>query len=283
MARVGAADPSDAEYAAIDPATAGPLFDIGMVEGSIGDLSVDGVLVDDDEAERRGLGVGDRLDFQFLNGTSRTLTVEGIYTEQDMAGPLVVSQALHEQTGADQFDFSVYIDKSSGVRDEAAEAAIARISDAYPNARLKSRAEYIDDQAAQLDQIINLMYGLLGLAVIIALFSIANSMSLSIYERTHELGLLRAVGMTRRQTRSAIRWESVLVALLGTGLGILVGIFFGWSISITIRGGGLGTFTIPWTALLVVVVLAVLGGVIASIRPARRAAHLDVLHAIATQ
>ena len=127
------------------------------------------------------------------------------------------------------------------------------------------------------------MYGLLGLAVVIALFSIANSMSLSIYERTRELGLLRAVGMTRRQTRASVRWESALIAVLGTGLGILVGIFFGWSMSITIRGAGLGTFTIPWTALLVVVVLAVLGGVIATIRPARRAARLDILHAIATE
>jgi len=283
VARVGEADPSDEEYVAIDPATAGSLFDIGMVEGSIADLSVDGVLVDDDEAERRGLGAGDPLDFQFLNGTSRTLTVQGIYTEQDMAGSLVVSHALHEQSGTDQFDLSVYIEKSSGMSDEAAETAIASVSDAYPNARLQSRAEYIDDQAAQLDQIINLMYGLLGLAVVIALFSIANSMSLSIYERTRELGLLRAVGMTRRQTRASVRWESALIAVLGTGLGILVGIFFGWSMSITIRGAGLGTFTIPWTALLVVVVLAVLGGVIATIRPARRAARLDILHAIATE
>ena len=121
-----------------------------------------------------------------------------------------------------------------------------RVSDAYANANLQSRSEYIDDQAAQLDQIVNLMYGLLGLAVVIALFSIANSMALSIHERTRELGLLRAVGMTRRQTRTAVRWESVLIALLGTGLGVLIGIFFGWSISVTIRGGGLATFTIPF-------------------------------------
>ena len=283
VARVGGAAPSDAEYASIDPATAGTLFDIGMLEGSIGDLTVDGVLVDDDEAARRGLVVGDTLDFQFLNGTRRTLTVEGIYTEQDMAGPLVVSHALHEQSGTDQFDFSVYIEQAGGVSDDAARAAIAEVSNAYPNASLESRAEYIDDQAAQLDQIVNLMYGLLGLAVVIALFSIANSMSLSIYERTRELGLLRAVGMTRRQTRASVRWESVLIALLGTGLGVLVGMFFGWSISVTIRDAGLGSFTVPWTSLIVVVLMAVLGGVIAAIRPARRAARLDILHAIASE
>ena len=283
VARIGGAAPGDGEYVSIDPETAGTIFDIGMIDGSIGDLTVDGVLVDDDEAARRSLGVGDRLDFQFLNGTSRTLTVQGIYTEQDMAGPLVVHHALHEQTGTDQFDFSVYIETADGISDDAARAAIAHVSDAYPNATLQSRAEYIDAQAAQLDQIVNLMYGLLGLAVVIALFSIANSMSLSIYERTRELGLLRAVGMTRHQTRSAVRWEAVLIALLGTALGVVVGMFFGWSISVALRDDGLGTFSVPWTSLLAIVGLAVVGGVIATIRPARRAARLDVLHAIATE
>ena len=89
--------------------------------------------------------------------------------------------------------------------------------------------------------------------------------------------------MTRHQTRAAVRWESALIALLGTGLGVLIGMFFGWWISITIRDAGMGTFTVPWTSLLIVALLAVLGGVIATIRPARRAARLDVLHAIATE
>jgi putative ABC transport system permease protein len=283
LARVGGVEVSDAEYVSVDPATAGEVFDIGMIEGTVAGLTVDGVLLDDDEAERRDLRVGDTLRFQFLNGSTRTLTVQGVYTEQDVAGPVVVSHALHEQTGTDQFDFSVYILKDPDVSDATAEAAIERVSDAYANADLQSRAEYIDDQAAQLDQIVNLMYGLLGLAVIIALFSIANSMALSIHERTHEVGLLRAVGMTRHQTRASVRWESVLIAVLGTITGVLVGLFFGWSISVTIRGGGLGTFSVPIVPIVVIVVLAVLGGVIAALRPARRAARLDVLQAIATE
>jgi len=110
-----------------------------------------------------------------------------------------VSHALHEQSSADQFDISVYVLKAAGVLDAAAQASVGRVSAAYANAELQSRSDYIDDQAAQLDQVVNLMYGLLTL-VLIALFSIANSMALSIYERTRELGLLRAVGMTRHQT-----------------------------------------------------------------------------------
>jgi putative ABC transport system permease protein len=281
FARVGTTSPTDEEFVSIDPSTAAEMFDIGMVEGSLGALTDDGVLLHDDEADRRMLGVGDTLDFEFLNGTTRTLTVQGIYTEQDMAGSLVVTHAVNEQSGADQFDFAVYVRTADGVSDTAAETAIRRVSDAYPNADLESRSEYIAGQAAQIDQIVNLMYGLLGLAIVIALFSIANSMALSIHERTRELGLLRAVGTTRRQTRATVRWESVLIALLGTGLGVLIGVFLGWSISVTIRGGGLAAFTIPWVALAVIVALALLGGVVAAARPARRAARVNILHAIA--
>jgi len=109
------------------------------------------------------------------------------------------------------------------------------VANNFPNAELKSRAEFSDSQAAQVDPLVNLMYGLLGLAVLISLINIANSMALSIHERTRELGLLRAVGMTRRHTRRFVRWEAVIIALLGTALGTVVGVFFGWSISVIIR------------------------------------------------
>ena len=283
VAKVRQIDERNEGYVAIDPATAGRVFDVGMIEGSIEGLTPDGVFLDDDEADARHIGVGDPLDFTFVNGTTHTLTVEGIYTEQDLAGPFVISHALHERSGADQFDVSVYIAKADGVSAAEAEAAVGRVSAAYPNATVRTRSEYVDDQAAQIDQLVNLVYGLLGLAVLIALFSIANSMGLSIYERTRELGLLRAVGMTRHQLRTTVRWESVLVSLLGAGLGALVGIFFGWSISVAIRGSGLSTFTVPVVSLAVIVVLAVLGGVIAATRPASRAARLDILRAIATE
>jgi putative ABC transport system permease protein len=161
--------------------------------------------------------------------------------------------------------------------------AIASVSDAYPNAELQTREEYIDAQAAQLDQIVNLMYALLALAVLIALLNIANSMSLSIHERTHELGLLRAVGMTRRQTAAAVRWEAMLIALLGSGLGIALGVGFGWAISVVLRDEGPSAVSIPVVSMAVIVAIGVLGGVTAALRPGRRAARLDVLRAIASQ
>lgn len=270
-------------YVALDPAVAGRVFDIGMIEGSVEQLTVDGVLVDDDEAGPRGLRVGDSVEFGFLNGSTRVLTVEGIYRKDDLAGPFVVTHALHEQSGADQFDFSVFIALADGVSDADAERALSSVSDDYPNADLQSRDEYIDSQAGQIDQIVNLMYGLLGLAIVIALLSIANSISLSIHERTREIGLLRAVGMTRHQLGSVVRWEVAIIALLGTLLGTGLGVFFGWAISVTLRGEGLTAFNVPAASVAITVALAVAGSIIASLRPAWRAGHIDVLPAIASE
>jgi putative ABC transport system permease protein len=273
----------DTSYVAVDPVSTAEVFDLGMVEGDLAALDDQGIMVDDGKAESEGLAVGDTVRFQFVNGTTRDLTVEGIYTEDDLAGPFVVTHAVHEQSGADQLDFSVYVAAAPGVSDTDARAAIGSVSDRFPNARLESRAEYIDAQAAQIDQLVNLMYGLLALAILIALLSIANSLSLSIHERTHELGLLRAVGMTRHQTGSTVRWEAGIVALLGTLFGALLGLFFGWSISVTLRGDGWTEFSAPALPIVVIIAVGVAGGLLSSIRPSWRAAHLDVLRAIATE
>jgi putative ABC transport system permease protein len=282
-ARVLGPNGGDITYTAVDPATAGKLFDIGMVSGRLSDLTADGILVDDGTARSRNLHVGDQLQLGFLNGGQHTVTVQGVYTDDELAGPFVLSHALHQQTGADQFDFSVYVLAAPGASDSAVRSAIESVTAAYPGANVQSRQEYVNEQAQQLDQLVNLMYALLGLAVIIAVISIANSIGLSIHERTRELGLLRAVGMTRHQTGSAVRWEAVLVSLLGSGLGLLLGVFFGWSISVTVRGAGLAVFSVPVVPLVVILAVGVIGGVIAALRPGWRAAHLDVLRAIAAE
>jgi putative ABC transport system permease protein len=128
-----------------------------------------------------------------------------------------------------------------------------------------------------------LVYALLALAIVIALLGIGNTLALSIFERTRELGLLRAVGMTRSQLRSTIRWESVIIALQGTFLGLLIGVFFGWALVRALADQGIDQFTIPVVTLGIVVVLAALAGVVAAILPGRRAARLDVLKAIVTE
>jgi putative ABC transport system permease protein len=173
---------------------------------------------------------------------------------------------------------------AAGVGAAAGRGAIDGLVGDYANAEVQSRDEYIESQAARVDQMVNLMYGLLALAVVIALFSIANSISLSIHERARELGLLRAVGMTRHQTASSVRWEAGIVALLGTGVGILLGVSFGWALSVVLRdGGSLTAVSLPVVGLVVIVVIGVAGGVLAAVRPSWRAAHLDVLRAIASE
>jgi putative ABC transport system permease protein len=273
----------DVLYVAVDPAPASEMFDLDMVTGSLIDLTDAGILLSVDQADDRGVGVGDIVTWSFLDGASRTLTVRGTYRNDEFAGPYVVSQALHDATGVDQLDISVYVSAAPDADPERLSDALTATAAAYPNADVQSRSEYIDARAAQFDQIINLMYALLALAAVIALVNIANSLVLSIHERTREVGLLRAVGSTRGQTSRSVLWEGLIVALLGTLLGLVMGTFFGWSISIVGRGFELGAFVMPVVPLLVIGVLAVLGALLASIRPGWRAAHLDVLKAIASE
>jgi len=122
----------------------------------------------------------------------------------------------------------------------------------------------------------------LALAIVIALLGIGNTLALSIYERTHELGLLRAVGMTRAQLKSTIRWESVIIALQGTLLGLAVGVFFGWAFVLALKDQGIDVFRVPVVNLAIVVALGGLAGVAAAVLPGRRAAHLNVLRAVVT-
>jgi putative ABC transport system permease protein len=134
-----------------------------------------------------------------------------------------------------------------------------------------------------IDQLLGLIYAMLLLAIFIALLGIGNTLALSIIERTRELGMMRAVGMTRSQLRSMIRWESVIIAIQGTLLGIVVGVLFGWALVTALSDEGIETFRLPVATLAVIVVLAVFAGVLAAVWPARRAAKLDVLRAVVTE
>jgi putative ABC transport system permease protein len=180
----------------------------------------------------------------------------------------------------DQLDFVIFAKLKPGVTPDAGTAALEPVVANYPNATLKDNAQYKADQVAQVDQIVNLVYALLFLAVFIALIGIVITLLLSIYERTRELGLLRAVGTSRSQVRSIVRWESVIISLLGTLVGLVVGLFFGWSVVRALKDDGFNKFAIAPVQLIVVVIIAAILGVVAAIWPARRASKLDVLRAI---
>jgi putative ABC transport system permease protein len=180
------------------------------------------------------------------------------------------------------FDMNVLVGLKDGVSLADGRAAVEGVTAAYAGTVVQDRDQYVDTVAAGVNQMLALVYVMLALAIVIALMGIANTLSLSIHERTRELGLLRAVGQTRRQIRSMVRWESVVMALFGTVGGIGLGVFLGWALVKAASGEGIGVFSAAPNQLIVVAVVGALAGVLAAVRPARSASRLDVLDAIAT-
>ena len=149
--------------------------------------------------------------------------------------------------------------------------------------QVRDQAQYKADQAGQIDRLLALFYVLLALAMVIAVIGIINTLALSVLERVRELGLLRALGMTRGQLRSMIRWEAIIIAVLGAILGLAVGVFFGWTVVRALHNQGISEFSIPIATLVAFVVFAAVAGVLAAILPGRRAARIDVLRAVTTE
>ncbi|MET9973413.1 ABC transporter permease, partial [Streptomyces sp. NPDC006356] len=164
-------------------------------------------------------------------------------------------------------------------------AAVQKVAAQYGNPEVQTRDEYAQASAGGIDMMLTLVYALLALAVLIALLGIANTLTLAIHERTRELGLLRAVGQTRPQLRAMVRWESVLVAAFGTVGGLALGAFLGWVLVKASDGASDSAFAfaLPPLQLLLVALVGVTAGALAGLRPARRAARLDILRAIATE
>ena len=211
----------------------------------------------------------------------QTFTVEAIFEQTGFAN-WVTSLEAYEANVADQFDTQIYIKTKGGVTPENT-AALKEVVSQYPGPKLETRDEFKETQVGQIDTILNLIYVLLFFAIVIALFGIANTLGLSIIERTRELGLLRAVGMSRRQLRSSVRWEAVIIALLGTLLGLVIGVAFVWAMVRALADEGIDKFSFAPLQLFLIVVLAALFGILAAAWPARRAAKLDVLESIQSQ
>ncbi|HEX2738627.1 MAG TPA: FtsX-like permease family protein [Acidimicrobiia bacterium] len=258
------------------------LFEIGVTKGNLAALPVNGVAVQKDVASDKNWKVGTKLAARFASTGKKTLVVGALYSERYPTGSYLIDTKTYAANFADQFDVQVYV-KTAGGANAANRAAIKKVLNPYPGAKLQDRSQFAAAQTAQINPLLSLIYALLALAVIIALFGIGNTLGLSIIERTHELGLLRAVGMTRSQMRATVRWESVIIALFGTLLGLLIGLFFGWVMVEALKSQGFTEFSVPAGQLALIVVLGALAGVLAAIVPARRAARLDVLQAITTE
>ncbi|MET8223446.1 FtsX-like permease family protein [Streptomyces sp. NPDC005301] len=268
-----------------DPVTLGKVFDLGRVDGSLDRLGTDGIAVTREEAGRQGLTTGDTTRLTFTDGDRKTFTVRAVYGRSELAGDYVITRAAWAPHRTQDSDTLVAVSFADGVGTAEGTAAVERTAAAYGNPDVQTRDEYARSSAAGIDMMLTLVYALLALAVLIALLGIANTLTLAIHERTRELGLLRAVGQTRAQLRAMVRWESVLVAAFGTAGGLALGGFLGWVLVKASDGASDSdfAFAVPPVQLVVVALVGLAAGALAGLRPARRAARLDVLRAIATE
>ena len=266
----------------ISPSTIGGNYDIGLVNADYSVLDKDGILISESLAKRDNLKIGSVIPVTFGDGVTRDLTVRALYVHNDLADDRVISRETFAGTTVSTFDFSIYITLDKDANNEKVRAELQKVIDDYGQGKLLSRDEYIDEQAGQVNQLLGLIYGLLALSVIIAIVGIIITLLLSVFERQREIGLLRAVGMTRSQVRTTVRWESVITSLLGAVLGIVLGLGLGWVIVYALRDQGLTSFQVPVGSTVFIMVMSFVFGVLAAVYPAWRATKVDMLDALNT-
>ena len=245
------------------------------------DLGADGAFVKEDYAEEKELAVGSRLRLRTPTGEIVPLTVKGIFEEPTGGSPfgdVGVSAATFDRSFARRDSEFTFVNMRGGVS-ERNTAQLREAVKAFPEAQVETRDEFRDRQLSQLDTVLNVLYALLALSIVVSLFGIVNTLVLSVFERTREVGMLRAIGMTRRQVRWMIRHESIVTALIGAALGIAVGAFLAALITQALSDAGI-VFAIPYGTLAVFVAVAIAAGMLAAILPARRASRLNVLEAL---
>jgi putative ABC transport system permease protein len=268
----------------VDPASYFEVNDLGPLQGSPDDLAAGTIGAYAKVARDRGWRIGDKIPVYFAQSGVQELELVLTFDEMSFVGNYVVSLETFEANALPLFnvDFVDYVVAADGASLDDLRSQLESIVADSPAISVQDLAEYADAQTAPFDTFLAIVYGLLGLAVIIALIGIANTLSLSVLERTRELGLLRAVGMSRRQLRGTIIGESMIIAILGTIMGLGIGVVFAYALSVVISADdpGIFLFTLPWWSLVVITVIAALAGVLAALLPAWRASRLDVLKAV---
>jgi putative ABC transport system permease protein len=281
--RFGVASISDKgeEVLGVDPATLQKIMHVNVLSGDLSTLDMTHFAVNETQAKDHDWSVGSTVDVKFVDGKTDKLTVGAIYKKERLLGPFVMTSDLFTAHRPDSTDALVTVKLKSGVDAAQAKADLKPIVDKYARGlTFQTRAEFADDQAGQILQVLAFVYVMLAVAIIISLMGIANTLSLSINERTREIGLSRAVGMLRPQLRAAVRWEGALIALFGTIGGLGIGIAASWAVVQSTGENGL-TYRLPIVGLVILAILGGLAGIISALLPARRAGRMDILAAIA--
>jgi ABC-type antimicrobial peptide transport system permease subunit len=258
------------------------MFNLDWTEGSnavLANLGNDGAFIDKDYAKDHHLTLGSPVPLTFADGTQQLFDVKGIFdppTGGSPFGRVTISNTSFDRHVPDPKNLYSFVLMKGG-QTPANQAALDKTLKAFPNAKAATRQKFIDNQISGLSSVLNILYVLLALSVVVSLFGIVNTLVLTVFERTREIGMLRAIGMTRRQVRRMIRHESVITALIGAAIGIVLGIILA---SLLIARVDFIVLSLPIGQLIVFAIAAIFVGIIAAIFPARRASRLNVLEAL---
>src|SRR5829696_2583565 len=265
-------------------ATVDRAFDIGVSSGSLDGLGRDGIALGSRWAEGHDLAIGDELPVVFPSGATQSFTVRALFDHPDWTGPVWVDRSAFSPAQPDQLDTRVYVTGADGVGAPDLRSAVEGVTAAYASVEVQDRDEVRQSVVDEFNAMLGVVYALLALAIVIALVGIGNTIALSVVERTRELGLLRAVGMSRAHLRGMVRWEAALIAVYGTVLGLVIGLGIGRALVYAIKASGIETAetVVPVGQLALIVAIAGASGVVAALLPARRAARLDVLDAVSS-
>ena len=270
------------EYgAAIDGSPEG-LLELSMVQGTA-DLDSEGFSVSETEAATRGWTVGTEVTFDTVDGASVPVTVTGVFTDNPLIGSWIVSGDIYQEVtpSITRSDILVLVKATPGTDLDKLRSDLEAATKPFVVVQVQDVEEFKGSQGQQIDTLLAVLYGLLALAVVIAVLGIVNTLALSVVERRREIGMLRAIGMQRPQVRRIIYLESLLIALFGAIVGVVLGIAFGWGFVQTLRDEGLGTMTVPWGQVVAMLLGSAVVGVLAALWPAVRAARTKPLEAIA--
>ena len=251
-----------------------------MTSGTPAALAQGELLIDSTTAQNKHLAVGDTVPARFALTGPATLRIGGIYQSNALIGSYLASSAFFLSHYPAQPPGALLLRTNGST---AVDNAVTNALAPFPNVQVQTRAQYEQAQVSSINEVLGLVYALLALAVLIALIGIVNTLMLSVFERTREIGLLRAVGMRRRQVRTMIRSEAVILAIFGAIIGIIIGTGMGIALVSALKNQGITETVVPYSNLVIFLIIAALLGLVAASWPARRAAKLDILSAIAAQ
>ncbi len=274
---------TDVFVSSIDQEGLGSVLNPRMAEGKASDLDDSGVIVDRVLANDHDLALGDPITYAVEDGPPVVLTVQGISDDPNLLGYATVTRATHARVAPELRDVQVAGRVEPGADPELISLLVQAELSGTPDVWVYDRESFIADLKSQISEFVNVIYGLLVLSVVISVLGIANTLSLTIHERTRELGLLRALGMDRAGVRSTVRWEAALIGLFGMAVGLIVGAIVSAAVVISLRELGLVTFVLPVSGVALIAGGAVAFAALAAIRPAQRAAGVSILDAIAAE